>query len=61
MKTFFIKNNNYIFNMNLYKLNNMISNNFYVHLDKIKTNKIKLNDVEKEIKALEKKTPFDIF
>ena len=60
-ENFFIKNNNYIFNMNLYKLNNMISNNFYVHLDKIKTNKIKLNDVEKEIKALEKKTPFDIF
>ena len=60
-ENFFIKNNNYIFNMNLYKLNNMISNNFYVHLDKIKTNKIKLNHVEKEIKALEKKTPFDIF
>ena len=56
----FIVNNNYIFNINLYKYNNLLRNNFYLYLDKIKTNKININENEKQIKALENKTIFEM-
>lgn len=57
----FLINNIYIFNINLYKYNNMLRNNYYSYIDKMKINKININENDKQIKALEKRTLFEMF
>ena len=63
---YFINNNKYIYNYNYYNImlinyNNMLKNNYNISYDKLKKNKNNLNEIEKQIKALENKSLLDIF
>ena len=62
--TYFPCNNdyfNYNMNMNLNNCNNMLSYNYYIYRKKISQNQIILNEIENQIKLLEKKDLSELY
>ena len=54
---YFLKNNNnYNYNIVLTNYNNMLNNNYFLYIEKLKSNKTNLNEIDKQIKILENKS-----